>query len=271
MKNLFILFLTLTLSSSTLFAEDTHTETLSLFYHQEMLMQRINKSYAAITLGFAKKLNEEQIAADAVELAENLGDLEIYAPTAEMRQSVKTVELLWARHYEMVSEAKYSKTALRDLLMNNKELLEANEEVENQLVTYITTQQKEATPRIDLLQKIGAENLAVQQISTLFFAHLAEVDYDNLIGELGQLVINYEVVMIELLEATEELPSVKDPLLGTLTKWEDFEKVCANIKKIERTGLDYSQALGGSTWISNELEQIMTMLIDTEGPVLASD
>lgn len=271
MKNLFILFLTLTLSSSTLFADNTHTETLSLFYHQEMLMQRINKSYAAITLGVAKKFNEDQIAADAVELASNLGDLEIYAPTAELRQAVKTVELLWAGHYDKVKTASYNKKGLKELMLSNKELLAANQDVENQLVAYINAQNKEMTSTINLLQQIGAENVAVQQISTLFFAHLLDVEYDNLVGELNGLVLFYETTMLNLLEATENLPQIKDLLLGTLPEWEAFEKVCANINKKDRTGLAYNQALGGSSWISRELEETMSLLIKTEGPVLASD
>lgn len=271
MKNIFILLFALTLSSSTLFADNTDTETLSLFYHQEMLMQRINKSYAAITLGVAKKFNEEQITEDAVELASHLGDLEIYAPTAELRQAVKTVELLWAGHYDKIRAAKYNKVALQEILFSNKELLAANQEVENQLVSYITEQNKEMAFTVNLLQQIGEENIAVQQISTLFFAHLLGVEYDNLIGELNQLVLNYEKIMLEMLETTEGLPQIKDPLLGTLPEWEGFEKVCANIKKTDRTGIDYNQALGGSSWISRELEEIMSLLIKTEGPVLASD
>jgi nitrate/nitrite-specific signal transduction histidine kinase len=92
--------------------------------YQRMLTQRIAKCYVSIIANIEPEINKKHLKGSAKTFESNLRELKSYAPTEEIRDQFRYVEILWNK-YKFVYDDYYSKDNANKILEYNNKILEA--------------------------------------------------------------------------------------------------------------------------------------------------
>ncbi|MCP4441394.1 MAG: hypothetical protein GY810_21010 [Aureispira sp.] len=254
-------------------AQGNASKELVLAYHQQMLMQRVNKAYTAITFGVSKKANIKQMNADVVSIEESWAELDATAPNKSSQKEMLVLKDLWLKHLKIVEEGAYNKDGVLAVLKSNKELLKTSEEIDNHLKEYIEKHSKENNKfnTLLVLSYLGEQDAMVQRISTLFLVNFWEVNYMGCVRELDDLIIDYEAEMSQILEFSSKIDNLYNFLLTSLEEWQKFERECTKIDTHRRSDIDFDEVLLGSSRLSEHLEQAMEMVLSISVSEVARD
>lgn len=262
-NGLFLLFFLLSWGFAK--AQEQASKELVLAYHQQMLMQRVNKAYVAISFNIAKKNNVKQLEEDVVAIEGNWQELNATAPNEAIEKEMLSLKELWGEHLKIIEEAAYDKEAVVALMNNNKQLLKASREVDLHLKEYIEKNyDSELANKFNsllVLSFLGEKDAMVQQISTLFLVNFWEVNYIGCVRELDDLIMDYEAKMSEILESCSKIDKLYSFLLSSLEEWQKFEKECTKIDTHRRSDIDFDEVLEGSSRLSDYLEEAMEMVL----------
>lgn len=261
-NGLFLLFL---LSGIFAKGQADASKELVLAYHQQMLMQRVNKAYLAITFNISKKTNLKQLDDDIAAIENNWAELDETAPNRSTQEEMSSLKELWLEHLKIIEEASYTKEAVVTLMNNNKQLLKTSQEIDNHLKKYIEkhtdSKKNNKFNSLLVLAYLGEKDVMVQQISTLFLVNFWEVNYIGCVRELDDLIIDYEAKMSQILEASSKIDKLYSFLLTSLEEWQKFEKECTKIDTHRKSDIDFDEVLEGSSRLSDYLEQAMQMVL----------
>ncbi|MFK7795957.1 MAG: type IV pili methyl-accepting chemotaxis transducer N-terminal domain-containing protein, partial [Aureispira sp.] len=139
MNNLFLLFSVIALLSTSVQANPDMSiyEAINKAGYQRMLTQRVAKCYVSITAGLDTERHKAHLLGSAKTFESNLNELKNFAPTDEIKDQFRYVEILW-RNYKFIYTNDFTIENANIVLQFNNKILKACHKAVMLLETYAT-------------------------------------------------------------------------------------------------------------------------------------
>lgn len=199
--------------------------------YQRMLTQRIAKSYMIVVSGIDPINHKQHLKGSARLFESNLKELKEYAPTDEIKNQFRYVEILW-RNYKFIYSDTYSEeNALIILKFNDKILKACNDAVsllEQYAVTQTANKDQEIIADENGLSKTinisGRQRMLSQRMMfftvTKFYAIGEEGEIDR---KFSESLSTFKSSLKELIANAENTEAIDTELLNIANNWEEVE------------------------------------------------
>jgi len=204
-------------SSGNVYGEITNlSAAINKAGQQRMLTQRILSSYAMIGINVMAETSRQQLD-DAIVLYERqLAELQAYSPNAKTTKTIRQLKQLWGPYKRLMK-----KPVSRE---NIKELYDANEKllaVSHQLVLQL--EEISGTSHARLVNVSGRQRMLSQRLTKFYMLKSWGIDSPEYNSESEQARVEFDAAMIELIQAPENTPEIKQALSKAKSQWDLFQ------------------------------------------------
>lgn len=183
---------------------------------QRMLTQRILRSYCQVGLGVMPAASQAQLDGAVASFERQLGELQSFAPTREVRETLAKVARIW-QPFRQVAAAPATREGAGRLLYLNDDLLYASHKVVQLL------QDLSGSAHGRLVNIAGRQRMLSQRLAKFYMLQEWGFDTLNIRDEMETTRNAFADALSRLMAAPENTPAIGQELSEAELQWTWFE------------------------------------------------
>lgn len=219
--------------------------------YQRMLTQRIAKSYLAVVSDIEAQTYKEHLHGSAKMFENNLKELKEYAPTDEVKNQFRYVEILW-RNYKFIYSDEYTIENAQVIMQFNDKILKACDDavkiLENYAQTITKERDEEMTEGNDPLSRIinesGRQRMLTQRLLLLSLAKIQRVgSLTDTRQKFNQALSTFRNAFKDLMSYKDNTEAIDRQIFTVTGLWDEIETAMLDVMNAEEPTLQQKEAL----------------------------
>jgi Type IV pili methyl-accepting chemotaxis transducer N-term len=208
------------------------TEAVNLSGRQRMLSARTAKAYCQLGRGIDVPTSQKLLRDSVSQFDVALSQLRVFAPTAEIKASFKTLSEKWADYKDLIVGTAPAKERVAQVLSGSDELVA----LANTATAQLEKQSGRATSR--LTNMCGRQRMLTQQIAAYSFARNWALPAAQTQPIITKNQKEYLEALTTLKTAPQTTPDIKRMLDSTGAMWVFFETAFNDVQGVRTRSLD---------------------------------